>query len=81
MTFAKWLDTFIEEKGIDLEHVIEAEGPEWGLNYIPVQCLVDLMKQAPKHEQAAIKATIIKIDFKNGNVLDYFQHLAKAVAR
>jgi hypothetical protein len=80
MTFATWLDTFVSEKGIDLEDVLAVEGPS-GLNQIPVGCLVDLMKQAPKHEQAGIKTMIVKIDFRNGDVLDYFRHLAQAVAQ
>lgn len=79
MTFDKWIDTFVSEKGIDPEQVLTAEGPS-GANSIPVQCLIDLMKQAPRHEQTAIKTTIVKIDFRNGDVLDYFRHLAKAVA-
>lgn len=81
MTFNTWIDTFVEEKGIDLEEVLEVEGPEWGTNYIPVGCIVDLMKQTTKQEQAAIKATLVKIDFRNGDVLHYFKHLAKAVAQ
>lgn len=80
MKFPNWLNTFIDEKGIDREQIIEAEGAS-GTNYIPVQCLIDLMIQAPKHEQSAIKDTIVKIDFRNGDVLHYFAHLAKAVAR
>ena len=79
MTFSTWLDTFIREKGIDTEQVLEAEGPS-GTNSIPVGCIVDLMKQAPRHEQQAIKSTIVKIDFRNGDVLHYFRHLAQAVA-
>lgn len=79
MTFNTWLDTFIREKGIDTEQVLEAEGPS-GTNCIPVGCIVDLMKQAPRHEQQAIKSTIVKIDFRNGDVIHYFKHLAQAVA-
>lgn len=79
MKFSTWIDTFLGEKGIDGEQVLTVDGPS-GANHIPVACLVDLMKQAPKHEQDAIKAMIVKIDFRNGNVLDYFRHLAQAVA-
>lgn len=79
MSFNTWLDTFLSEKGVDLEDVLEVEGPS-GLNCMPVACLVDLMKQAPTPEQTGIKAMIVKIDFLNGDVLDYFRHLAKAVA-
>lgn len=79
MTFNQWLDTFLNEKGIDREHVLTVDGPS-GENCIPVGCLVDMMKQAPKHEQAGIKTMIVKIDFRNGDVLHYFKHLAQAVA-
>ena len=33
--FNKWLDTFIEEKGYDLEQVFEVDGPS-GWNMIPL---------------------------------------------
>jgi hypothetical protein len=80
MTFSTWLDTFLSEKGIDLETIVEAEGPS-GTNYIPVACLVELMNQAPKHEQAGIKNMLVRIDFANASVLDYLKHLAGAVAQ
>lgn len=79
MTFSKWIETFLSEKGIDGEQMLVVDGPS-GENTIPVGCLVEMMKQAPKHEQAGIKSMIVKIDFRNGDVLDYFKHLAKAVA-
>lgn len=79
MKFSKWLDAFLSEKGIDGEQVLTVEGPS-GENHIPVACLVEMMKQAPRHEQEGIKTMIVKIDFRNGNVLDYFRHLAQAVA-
>jgi hypothetical protein len=80
MTFNTWLDTFLSEKGIDLETVVEAEGPS-GTNWIPVGCLVDLMKGAPKGEQVGIKAMLVRIDIANASVLDYLKHLAGAVAQ
>lgn len=79
MTFDKWIDTFIDEKGIDRETMLEVEGPS-GMNFIPVQCIVDMMKIAPEREQRVIKDTIVKIDFLNRDVLHYFKFLAKAVA-
>ena len=50
-SFTNWLDTFVLEKGIDENQIIEVEGTS-ATNLIPVGCLVDLMKQAPKSEQA-----------------------------
>lgn len=79
MTFKTWINTFLSEKGIDLETTVEAQGPS-GLNVIPVGCLVDMMIAAPKNEQAGIKSMLVRIDFKNAPVLPYFAHLAQAVA-
>ena len=79
MTFASWLDTLVDEKGYDTDDLIEVEG-ESGTNLIPLECLMDTMKMAPRHEQDAIKNMVVRIDFCNGNVMDYFKHLAKAIA-
>lgn len=78
-SFDRWIDTFIEEKGIDTEYLLSVDGL-LGKNYIPVGCVIEAMKGAPKNEQQAIKNMIIKIDFANGDVIDFFRHLAEAIA-
>jgi len=78
MTFPAWIATFISEKGIDTEQVLTVEGPS-GPNAIPVACLVEAMVAAPDHEQRGIKDMIVRIDFANASVLDYFRHLAQAI--
>lgn len=78
--FATWFNTFNSEKGIDPEQVIEVEGPS-GTNFIPLQCLFDIILSAPKHEQEGIKTMIVKIDFANADVVGYYKHLAKAIAK
>jgi hypothetical protein len=80
MSFSKWINTLIDEKGIDREQVLKVEGPS-GVNSIPVGCIVDMMIGAPAKEQQGIKAMLVKIEFHNGDVVDYFRHLAQAVAR
>jgi hypothetical protein len=77
--FERWLDTFIEEKGIDPDDNLEVEGPS-GLNIMPIGVLLDAIKAAPAHEQEEIKAMIVQLDFVNARILPYFKHLAKAVA-
>lgn len=79
--FNTWLDTFIDEKGIDLEHRFDVEGPQWGWNSIPLSVVVDTAKRTSSAEQTEIKNTLVQIDHKNGDVLHYFEHLAKALAR
>lgn len=80
MNFATWLKTFIEEKRIDTDQMIEVEGRS-GTNWIPVGCLVEAMVAAPTHEQRGIREMIVRIDFQNGDVMRYFRHLARAIAR
>ena len=80
MKFEKWLDTLIEEKELDTEATFEVEGPEWGWNLIPLGCVIEAIKSSPRHEQAKIKNMIVKIDFVNGDVMDYFKHIAQAIA-
>ena len=80
MEFNEWLDTLIEEKGLDIEHTFEVEGPEWGTNWIPLGCVIESIKSAPKNERAKIKDTLVLIDFKNGDVMHFFNHLAGAIA-
>lgn len=36
---------------------------------------------APIVEQAQIKATLVKIDFRNGDVMHFIRHLAKALSK
>jgi hypothetical protein len=79
MNFAQWLDTLVEEKGIDPEMLIEVEGPS-GTNIMPLEVVLDAMKATTPGEQAAIKNMIVRIDFANGDVVDYLKHLAQAIA-
>ena len=79
MTFRKWLDTLIEEKGLDTEQRWEIEGPS-GINSIPLGVVIEHCKVTTAQEQAEIKNILVKIDFVNGDVLHFFSHLARALA-
>lgn len=75
-----YLNNLISEKsGFDMETVIEAEGPS-GANFMPLSILVDAILAAPAAEQKGIRNMLVRIDFRNGDVLDYFRHLAQAIA-
>lgn len=77
--FDKWIDTFVVEKGIDLQKIIEVK-TENNTHYFEVGNIIENIKSTTAEEQAGIKDMIVKIDFHNGNVLDYFKHLARALA-
>ena len=78
--FEKWLDTLVEEKELDTEDVFEVEGAS-GMNLIPLGVVIEHIKIAPAHEQRQIKNILVKIDFANGDVMHFFNHLAGAIAR
>lgn len=79
-SFNKWLDTFIKEKGIDLDYTFTIE--DEGITHIfELGNVIENIKTTSKEEQNAIKDMIVKIDFYNGDVVDYFKHLAKALVK
>jgi hypothetical protein len=77
--FDEWLDTLIDEKGIDPEQGFEIEG-EWGPNYFTYGVIIEAIKGTSKPEQQIIKTNLVKIDFCNGDIRHYFRHLAQALA-
>ena len=79
MTFNNWLDTFIAEKGIDLEATFQFDNDN-GFNIMPYGVVVEAIKTTTGSERASIKNTIVKIDFANGDVLHFFRHLGRGLA-
>ena len=75
-----YLNNLISEKAnISMTTPIEIEGAS-GTNFMNVGVIVEHILIAPKTEQEAIKNVLVKIDFNNGDILDFFKHLAKALA-
>lgn len=81
MSFADSIDRYIAEKGLDTEHVFEVEGPEWGLNIIPLEVVVEAMKATSTREQHAIQEQLLLVELTGDDPMAYFGHLAKALAR
>jgi len=79
MEFENWLDVFVTEKGLDLEESFTVQGPS-GDNFMPLECVIEAIKQAPPGEQAAIKDMLVRIDYANADLMRYFRHLAQAIA-
>lgn len=78
--FARWIDTFVDEKGLDREHRFEIDTDDfWGHHSIPLGVVVDAAKSAQAFEQDQIKKMFVTIDFKNGDVLHFFEHLARGL--
>lgn len=71
-----YLTNLIEEKGKSLDTEISIDG-HIGLTY---EMLVDFIVEAkPYHKQ--IRTTLVKIDFHNGDVFHYLQHLAEGMVK
>lgn len=78
----RYLTSLIEEKGLDLEAtIIEVEGTEWGMNMIPLGCVVDFILTSGKANQESVRKTLVKIDFANGDVMHFFKHVASFMAK
>lgn len=77
-SFDNWLDNFIKEKEIDLDETftIESNGQ---VHIFEIGNIIENIKATSSEEQNSIKDMIVKIDFHNGDVVDYFKHLAKAL--
>lgn len=73
--FGKWLHTFVEEKGLDLNSEFTVEHRE-ELHFVSLGYLLELIERTSKEEQARIKNVLVQIDFKNGDVMHFFNHLA-----
>ena len=75
-----YLNNLISEKdGISMDTDIEVEGPS-GTNFMVLKNVVDMILIAPEYEQKEIRNVLVKIDFHNGDVMHFFNHLAKAIA-
>ena len=49
-------------------------------HYIPLEVVIENIYIASKKEQKEIKNILVYIDYKNGDVYHFFEHLATAVA-
>ncbi len=78
-SFIQWLNTFNAEKGLDLEDILEVEGP-CGVNIMPLGVVIEAIKGACLIEQMSIHKTLVNIDFRNGDIVHFYAHLAKAIA-
>ena len=74
-----WLNRFLNEKEIDTKESIEVQGKS-GMYYMTIGNVVEAIGLCPHEEKHKIKTAIAMIDFKNGNIKDYFNRLAKAIA-
>jgi len=78
--FKNWIDTFIDEKDLPMEDTftIDKNGT---MNIMSYKTIYEHMLIANDQEQEQIKNMIVKIDYMNGNILNFFQYLGKLIAK
>jgi hypothetical protein len=77
MNFTNWLNTMIEEKGLE-NHLLDLSELDV-INGVPVRDIVDYLCQLPVSEQKKVKTILVKIDFQNGDICHFFKHIAKGI--
>jgi hypothetical protein len=74
-TFTQWLDTFLDEKKLpNKQFNIDYAGD---LHFFNSEQIIDLVRKSSPREQSQFKSIIVKIDFLNGDVNHFLEHLAK----
>jgi len=73
----EYLTALITEKGKSVHAELEIEG-HIGLCY---ENLIEFVEQVPKEMQESIRAMLVKIDFKNGDVFHYLDHLVQGMLK
>lgn len=76
MKFDKWLDTFIDEKELDTDTLFEIEADD-GLHMVDFDLLITWIKtELSSSDQNKVKDQLVRIDFANGDVMDFFEYIA-----
>jgi len=72
--------TFFNEKNLDFQYYT-VNSPNGTPNIIPSTVVIEAIKHTKGEEAAKIKDMLIQIDFFNGNIHNYLQHLAQALTK
>tara|TARA_R100000935_G_scaffold25122_1_gene44808 strand:- start:206 stop:442 length:237 start_codon:yes stop_codon:yes gene_type:complete len=76
-----YLNTLISEKGLSRETIIEVEGKDWGMNFIPLGIVVDFINDSGDSNKSKAINNLTMIDFKGGDVMHFFKYIAKFIAK
>lgn len=88
-SFNQWLDTFVQEKGFDVNHDFEVStaGARRGAlihGLIHLNGVMDFIKKLDGDEgrkiQLKIKEQLVAIDFANGDCMHFFGFMAQGIA-
>lgn len=80
MPFDEWIDTFLSEKGVDMDHIFAVETKK-NTHYVDLRVLIENLKVSGPTIQNKVKTTLIQIDFRNGDVMHYLRFLAEGLCQ
>lgn len=80
MEFAKWLDTLVDEKDLDVFESIEVTTVDGTLHLVELAVVLDFLKSSNQEEKDQVKKTLVQIDFKGGDIMHFFTYVAQFIA-
>jgi hypothetical protein len=75
---ANYIETLLDEKGISLDDTLLEKEGNIGLT---IQMLIDFIYSMPANIKKQVENTFRKIDFLNGDVMNYVNFLAKGMIK
>ena len=76
----EYLYTLLIEKGYELDEFIEVDYDDlFGPVIMQLIEIVNFILQQDKNIQTTVRKTLVKIDFMNGDVMDYFKYIGKGI--
>ncbi|MFX0177189.1 MAG: hypothetical protein ACFE85_13295 [Candidatus Hodarchaeota archaeon] len=80
MKFKQWFETFLEEKGLDLDNtVIEFTNDKGIWNYMTLGTIYEYILDLPHDIQDQFKEKIVII-FHNGDIMHFFKYIANYIS-
>lgn len=79
MDFSTWLYTFLGEKNVFLHDELVIVDSSENTNYVRVEVVAEFILNLDSNTQSDIKDKFVKIDFANGNIMDFIDFMAKGM--
>lgn len=77
MKFNEWLDTFLSEKGINVEDTSFTIDRNKFTHLVELGVLVGFIKDLPISTKKKIKNNLVLIDLRNGDITHFLRYLAE----
>tara|TARA_R100001082_G_C4265054_1_gene117207 strand:- start:239 stop:481 length:243 start_codon:yes stop_codon:yes gene_type:complete len=74
-----FFDLFFDEKNLE-NRIYEVAAPQGTMNFIETDMVIAKIKTTQGEEAQKIETVLRKIDFANGNVHHFLNHIAQAMA-